>query len=202
MKGHPGYFGDDADFCVELIKKVGSPNFKLLFDIYHGSIINGEIIRKLRRHREFGGHIHTAKKSRPLRSRLASGNQRGRRDEGFAGDRLPRFCYPQVHSHLERHDSSGAPRGNGLRRLRGHGGGVLPDTSGVFTAAKQNKRMACHRCRLLHSAPERTLAKSGASTFPPQRVVPTTWPRSCSRSCIAPAKLAAPAPSATLCVAT
>ena len=32
MKGHPGYFGDDVDFCVDLIKRVGSPNFKLLFD--------------------------------------------------------------------------------------------------------------------------------------------------------------------------
>ncbi len=60
MKGHPGYFGDDVDFCVELIKKGGSPNFKLPFDIYHVSIMNGEIIRRLRQHREFVGHIHAA----------------------------------------------------------------------------------------------------------------------------------------------
>jgi hydroxypyruvate isomerase len=60
MKGHPGYFGDDVDFCVELVKKVGSPNFKLLFDIYHVSIMNGDIIRRLRQHREYLGHIHTA----------------------------------------------------------------------------------------------------------------------------------------------
>jgi len=33
MKGHPGYFGDHVDFCVDLIKAVGSPNMKLLFDI-------------------------------------------------------------------------------------------------------------------------------------------------------------------------
>jgi hydroxypyruvate isomerase len=60
MKGHPGYFGDDVDFCVDLIKNIGSPNFKLLFDIYHVSIMNGDIIRRLRLHREFIGHIHTA----------------------------------------------------------------------------------------------------------------------------------------------
>jgi hydroxypyruvate isomerase len=60
MKGHPGYFGDDVDFCVDLIKKVGSPNFKLLFDIYHVSIMNGDIIRRLRQHREYVGHVHTA----------------------------------------------------------------------------------------------------------------------------------------------
>ncbi|MCA9248938.1 MAG: TIM barrel protein, partial [Planctomycetales bacterium] len=34
MKGHPGYFGDDVDLCVELIKQVDSPRMKLLFDIY------------------------------------------------------------------------------------------------------------------------------------------------------------------------
>lgn len=60
MKGHPGYFGDHVDFCVELIKRVGSPNFKLLFDIYHVAIMDGDVIRRLRQHREFIGHIHTA----------------------------------------------------------------------------------------------------------------------------------------------
>lgn len=60
MKGHPGYFGDDVDFCVDLIRQVGSPNFKLLFDIYHVSIMNGDVIRRLRQHREFIGHLHTA----------------------------------------------------------------------------------------------------------------------------------------------
>ncbi len=60
MKGHPGYFGDDVDFCVDLIKQVGSPNFKLLFDFYHVSIMNGDIIRRLRQHKEYIGHLHTA----------------------------------------------------------------------------------------------------------------------------------------------
>lgn len=60
MKGHPGYFGDDVDFCVELIHQIGSPNFKLLFDIYHVSIMNGDVIRRLHQHKEAIGHIHTA----------------------------------------------------------------------------------------------------------------------------------------------
>ncbi len=60
MKGHPGYFGDDVDFCVDLIKQIGSPNFKLLFDIYHVSIMNGDIVRRLRLHKDYIGHIHTA----------------------------------------------------------------------------------------------------------------------------------------------
>ena len=60
MKGHPGYFGDDVDFCVDMIKQVGSPHFKLLFDIYHVSIMNGDIIRRLHQHKDYIGHIHTA----------------------------------------------------------------------------------------------------------------------------------------------
>ena len=60
MKGHPGYFGDDVDFCVELINRVGSPNFKLLFDIYHVQIMNGDVIRRLRKYKDLVGHYHTA----------------------------------------------------------------------------------------------------------------------------------------------
>lgn len=60
MKGHPGYFGDDVDFCIELIRRVGSPNFKLLFDIYHVAIMNGDVIRRLRTHKDYIGHYHTA----------------------------------------------------------------------------------------------------------------------------------------------
>jgi hydroxypyruvate isomerase len=60
MKGHPGYFGDDVDFCVELIRQVGSPNMKLLFDIYHVQIMNGDVIRRLRLYKDLIGHYHTA----------------------------------------------------------------------------------------------------------------------------------------------
>jgi hydroxypyruvate isomerase len=60
MKGHPGYFGDHVDLCVELIKRVGSPNMKLLFDIYHVQIMDGDIIRRIRQHKEHIGHYHTA----------------------------------------------------------------------------------------------------------------------------------------------
>ncbi|MDF1810665.1 MAG: TIM barrel protein [Verrucomicrobiales bacterium] len=60
MKGHPGYFGDDVDFCVDLINDVGSDNFKLLFDIYHVSVMNGDIIRRIRQYKDIIGHYHTA----------------------------------------------------------------------------------------------------------------------------------------------
>jgi hydroxypyruvate isomerase len=60
MKGHPGYQGDDIDYCAQIIMDVGSPNAKLLFDIYHVAIMNGDIIRRLSQYRSLLGHIHTA----------------------------------------------------------------------------------------------------------------------------------------------
>jgi hydroxypyruvate isomerase len=60
MKGHTGYFGDDVDLCVDLIKQVDSPRMKLLFDIYHVQIMNGDVIRRIRQYKDYIGHYHTA----------------------------------------------------------------------------------------------------------------------------------------------
>lgn len=60
MKGHPGYQGDHTEYCIEIIKKVGSPRLKLLFDIYHVQIMEGDIITRLRQDHEYIGHYHTA----------------------------------------------------------------------------------------------------------------------------------------------
>ena len=60
MKGHPGYFGEDVDHCVELIRKVDSPSMKLLFDVYHVQIMNGDVIRRIRQYKDWIGHYHTA----------------------------------------------------------------------------------------------------------------------------------------------
>ena len=60
MKGHPGYQGDDLDYCAEIVRRVDSPRVKLLFDIYHVAIMNGDVIRRLRQYRDWIGHVHTA----------------------------------------------------------------------------------------------------------------------------------------------
>lgn len=60
MKGHPGYQGDHTDYCIEILKRVGSERFKLLFDIYHVQIMDGDVIRRIRQHKDYLGHIHTA----------------------------------------------------------------------------------------------------------------------------------------------
>jgi hydroxypyruvate isomerase len=60
MKGHPGYQGDDVNLCAEIIRRVGSPNVKLLFDVYHVQIMHGDVIRRIREHAGIIGHVHTA----------------------------------------------------------------------------------------------------------------------------------------------
>ncbi|QEG00525.1 Hydroxypyruvate isomerase [Stieleria maiorica] len=60
MKGHPGYWGDDIHQCAELVNAVGSEKFKLLFDIYHVQIMNGDLIANLQKYQSIIGHYHTA----------------------------------------------------------------------------------------------------------------------------------------------
>jgi hydroxypyruvate isomerase len=60
MKGHPGYQGDHTDYCMEIIKKVGSPRMKLLFDIYHVQIMDGDIIKRIKLCGDYIAHVHTA----------------------------------------------------------------------------------------------------------------------------------------------
>ncbi|QDV27473.1 Hydroxypyruvate isomerase [Aureliella helgolandensis] len=60
MKGHPGYFGDDVDLCIELIQTMDSPNFRLLFDIYHVQVMHGDVIRRIRQLHPWIAHYHTA----------------------------------------------------------------------------------------------------------------------------------------------
>ncbi|WP_417383503.1 hydroxypyruvate isomerase family protein [Gimesia sp.] len=60
MKGHPGYQGDHTEYCIDIIKQVGSDRMKLLFDIYHVQIMDGDVIRRIREHKDYIGHVHTA----------------------------------------------------------------------------------------------------------------------------------------------
>ena len=60
MKGHPGYQGDDIDYVCNIVRRVGSPRIKVLFDIYHVQIMNGDVIRRLDQCKDVIGHIHTA----------------------------------------------------------------------------------------------------------------------------------------------
>lgn len=60
MKGHPGYQGDHIDYCMEIIRQVGSPRLGLLFDIYHVQIMDGDLVTRIHQCKEVINHIHTA----------------------------------------------------------------------------------------------------------------------------------------------
>ena len=60
MKGHPDYFCDDMERSVEVCRRIGSERMKVLFDFYHVQIMQGDLIVRLKQHREYIGHIHTA----------------------------------------------------------------------------------------------------------------------------------------------
>ncbi len=57
---HPGYQCDHTPWGVELCKRVGSPRMKLLYDIYHMQIMEGDLIRTITDHIDSIGHFHTA----------------------------------------------------------------------------------------------------------------------------------------------
>ncbi len=57
---HPGYVCDKTAWGVELCKRVDSPRCKLLYDIYHMQIMEGDIIRTLTDNIQFIAHFHTA----------------------------------------------------------------------------------------------------------------------------------------------
>ena len=60
MKGHPGYQADTLEWAVKVCDKIGSPNFKILFDIYHIQIMEGDIITRIKQYKDYIGHYHTA----------------------------------------------------------------------------------------------------------------------------------------------
>lgn len=57
---HRDYMCDNSRWGVELVKRVGSDHFKLLYDIYHMQIMEGDVIRTIERDHEHFGHYHTA----------------------------------------------------------------------------------------------------------------------------------------------
>ena len=56
---HKDYMCDHTAWGADLCKRVGSNNFKLLYDIYHMQIMEGDIIRTLRQYQQYIGHYHT-----------------------------------------------------------------------------------------------------------------------------------------------
>jgi hydroxypyruvate isomerase len=56
---HKDYMCDHTAWGVELCKRVGSERFKLLYDVYHMQIMEGDVIRTIRDNFAYIGHYHT-----------------------------------------------------------------------------------------------------------------------------------------------
>lgn len=57
---HEDYMCDHTDWGVRLAKRLNKPNFKLLYDIYHMQIMEGDVIRTIRENHQYINHYHTA----------------------------------------------------------------------------------------------------------------------------------------------
>ncbi len=57
---HPDYQCDRTAWGVQVCEAVGSPRVRLLYDIYHMQVMEGDIIRTIERHHAWFGHYHTA----------------------------------------------------------------------------------------------------------------------------------------------
>jgi hydroxypyruvate isomerase len=57
---HPDYQADHTAFGVEVCRQVSSARVKLLYDIYHMQIMEGDLVRTIEQNHEFIGHYHTA----------------------------------------------------------------------------------------------------------------------------------------------
>lgn len=57
--GHKDYLCDHTAWGAELCRRLGSPNFKLLYDIYHMQIMEGNIIENIQKYNAYFSHVHT-----------------------------------------------------------------------------------------------------------------------------------------------
>ena len=139
-KGHPDYFCDQVERTVEVCRRVGSPRLKLLFDIYHVQVMEGDVIARIRRFHEFTGHYHTA--GVPGRNELDDTQELNYRGH-HAGDRrdgLPGIRRPGIHS-----DPRPTARRAGRRRppLRRVESGAARIPGGSRPATRRGRTIVC-----------------------------------------------------------
>lgn len=87
---HADYMCDNSAWGIELVNRVGSDNFKLLYDIYHMQIMEGDVIRTIQKHGKYFGHFHTG--GNPGRHEIDEGQELNYKaiakaiaDSGFSG---------------------------------------------------------------------------------------------------------------------
>lgn len=105
---HPGYFLASSEAGFRLIQEVDSPSVRLLFDLYHQQISEGDLLRRLEGNLEWVGHLHAA--GNPGRHEL----DRGELNYPWIFRRLKEMGYAGLIG-LEYHPEE--PVGEGFKRL-------------------------------------------------------------------------------------
>lgn len=60
VRDNPGYLVSRSDELADIIAEVAEPNVKLLFDVYHVQIMEGDLVTRIGRHRDIIGHVQIA----------------------------------------------------------------------------------------------------------------------------------------------
>ncbi len=87
---HPGYCINHVEDAARLVREVNSPNLKILMDLYHAQVEEGNVIQLLKDHHQIIGHIHVA--DVPGRHEPGTGEMNYERitevlqDVGYTGD--------------------------------------------------------------------------------------------------------------------
>ena len=116
---HKDYMCDHSTWGVELVKRVGSDNFKLLYDIYHMQIMEGDVIRTIRKDHDALRPLPHRRQPRPQRDRRHPGAELHGHRPGHRRHRLPGLHRPRVHPASRSADEPGRGR-RAVHRVR-HG---------------------------------------------------------------------------------
>jgi len=76
---HHDYMCDHSAWGLKVVQEVNSPRVKLLYDIYHMQIMEGDLVRTIQKNIDWIAHFHTGGGSRPPRARRHPGSSVGRR---------------------------------------------------------------------------------------------------------------------------
>jgi hydroxypyruvate isomerase len=97
-RDHPGYMCDTTAWGLEAVEAVGSPNAKLLYDVYHMQVTEGDVIETIRAHAQWFHHYHTG--GAPGRHELdrKPGDILACRDVRYREHWFHRLCRPRIRS--------------------------------------------------------------------------------------------------------
>jgi hydroxypyruvate isomerase len=56
---HTDYMGDSTQWCVEAVRRAGSPRVKILYDVYHAAMMKEDVLADIRKHSDYIAHYHT-----------------------------------------------------------------------------------------------------------------------------------------------